>query len=888
MKLKRRLLSLLAAVAVVCSILPVALADSATTMYVGQTGSLSSTYANTGWAYGFTWTSSDPTVVSVTSDNGYYVDGQYYGSGSATITARGVGTATITCVVSYYGEPLMGTLSNSWEITVAQGSGTSSGVGGSVSGYLTYLSAGALTLNKDAYSTLTISPASSYVQISSVTWQSWNESIVTVSPISSGTAAYLYGVAPGLTTVTATVQGYYYSATGYKPFTEYLGCNVTVPDSTSGTNNGYFYVSPNTLQLDVAETTVTTLTATPYTGSGLTSAQMANITWYSSDSSVVEVYGYVTGSGYTSTATGTTAYVRGVSAGTATVYARLTIGTQTYAYATCSVTVGAATSGATADVVYTLVKGQSQSLDAATFKSFWNDTYPLGALDYVVFGTSSGSVGSLVYNYRTSSGFSSQKASAMGVPFYANPALNQYGLNSVYFTPGTTASSYTTGVLSVPFTAYGTSSSYSGSSTTMTGTLYIVVTNNAVQAISYAPTGASVTLNPSDFVSVYKQAMNITSATTTPTVYIQFLDVPMYGELYYHYGSYNYTYGYAGTKLDGSNIGDYRFSSNSTGAYGIDDVSYVPGVSGDTIRYAAYSSATGGTLLYVGEINFTQSKAVDSDVKYYGSVGSTIAFNAQSFYDQLGSTSYYMTFTLPTTGTLYQKNAGGTYTAMTASHFVPLSGTYNGSADVNSICFVPAAGFTGVVEIPYTATTLLGATTRGTVKIYIAKSFTDVSANDWYYGYVTQLVAEGVVNGQTETTFAPRDNLKYGEALKMILEAAGYSEGAKLSGHWASGYLATAYANGFVNSTQIDLNAAIDRNTVAEITAKALRISPAVYVNSGITAPSDSTNGYVYALYNAGILTGSTENGVNVYKGSANILRSEVCAIICRICDYVK
>ena len=129
--------------------------------------------------------------------------------------------------------------------------------------------------------------------------------------------------------------------------------------------------------------------------------------------------------------------------------------------------------------------------------------------------------------------------------------------------------------------------------------------------------------------------------------------------------------------------------------------------------------------------------------------------------------------------------------------------------------------------------------------------------------------------------------MKYGEALKMILIAAGYPKQSETGGtHWASNYLDLAYQRGIVSSKNIDLNATVDRNTIAEIAAKALGLAKATYINAGIVGPVDSSNGYVYALYNAGILNGSFINGSNYFQGSNPITRAEIAKIICAINDY--
>jgi hypothetical protein len=43
--------------------------------------------------------------------------------------------------------------------------------------------------------------------------------------------------------------------------------------------------------------------------------------------------------------------------------------------------------------------------------------------------------------------------------------------------------------------------------------------------------------------------------------------------------------------------------------------------------------------------------------------------------------------------------------------------------------------------------------------------FTDVKPTSWYYEDVDNAVRLGIINGKSETTFAPNDNLTYAEAM---------------------------------------------------------------------------------------------------------------------------
>lgn len=164
-------------------------------------------------------------------------------------------------------------------------------------------------------------------------------------------------------------------------------------------------------------------------------------------------------------------------------------------------------------------------------------------------------------------------------------------------------------------------------------------------------------------------------------------------------------------------------------------------------------------------------------------------------------------------------------------------------------------------------------------------TYTDVSADAWYYTYVHDLSAAGVIDGFEDGSFRPAQSVTYGQALKLILLAAGYKEQAAVdNGHWASGYLKFAVTNKFVDDGAItDLDAAISRNEIADLTAKALGLS-----SDGVQNPfADSSRDSVVALYGAGIVEGSVENGRRLYKGGSAITRAEISAILCRVQKYV-
>lgn len=980
-QVKRRLLSAVMALAILCTLVPAALAfnGGSLSLQVGGSTTLSLVDSSAGaWGsplVGASWSATG--AVTVTPLNN---------GGSAVVTGTSVGSGKVVATAYFY---LYGEQTYTWDVTVS-GTAYPGGGGGTTVGYHTNLSQGTMTLNVSGSSYLTVSAMNSYYQIQNITWSSSNSSVAGVATYSGGTnSAYVTGYANGTATIYATVTGW--DSYTYQQFTDYLACVVTV-GTGAGTGSGVLTLSSNSLQMNYNATQ--TLSVTAINGVA-PSVGTTSVTWTTSDPTVVGFYN--TGYGNSSAVGTSVTLYSGAKAGQATITATtyvnsvpytaqcvvsvgntfnvtatvssgetgFTLGStniktstsvvnqiasalyssvvggyrtlshvifsnvtstygslnaaantpyyynsgslyygslesitfvpSTYAYTgsasfgfTAYDTMGAAYSGtltitvekgaSSLDVVYSATQGQTIQLKAQDFADFWQkQAGNLGSLRYVTFGNTSGTVGRLYYTAANG-----QQIAVPGstVQFYVSPGYNQVSLSSVSFVPSKTGVSYPTGTLAVPFTAYGTTSSVASAMTSRSGTLYIMVTNGAVEDISYQAPATGVKLSASDFLNVYRKATNTSFAVAS--MYIQLLDVPAYGSLYYGSGS-QLT---AGTKLTTANIGSLLFSSASNAANSIGNITYIPGntKAADTVRYVAYSTSN-GTPLYVGEINF--GVTAKGAIKYHTN-SSGVTFKSGDFFNtDTGLLAVqYITFGKPSSGTLYKDYSNGKGTVVSTSDLFAASASGPQISSLNSLTYVPAAGYTGVVSIPYTGSNITGTQISGTVKVYVvAKAFTDVPTTHWSYDYVTELTASGIVDGTTPTTFAPDASVKYGEALKLIMLAAGYSEQAKTGSHWASGYLTRAYRDGLVSSANIDLNANIDRYTIAAIAAKALKLSQVTNITSPFV---DTKDGYVLALYQAGIVEGDSSSGRTYYYGTSTIKRSEICAIICRINDYNK
>ena len=146
-----------------------------------------------------------------------------------------------------------------------------------------------------------------------------------------------------------------------------------------------------------------------------------------------------------------------------------------------------------------------------------------------------------------------------------------------------------------------------------------------------------------------------------------------------------------------------------------------------------------------------------------------------------------------------------------------------------------------------------------------------------------------MLGGYEDNTFRPNGEVTYGEALKMIMKAAGYADQAPTDKHWASGYLARAQADGLLPAGTVGLDRKISRYTIAEIAAKALKLPTSARTESPFSDMSMTVTSapYVLALYDAAIVNGTADSkGAVNYYGVNSIRRSEMAVIIYRMNTY--
>ena len=555
---------------------------------------------------------------------------------------------------------------------------------------------------------------------------------------------------------------------------------------------------------------------------------------------------------------------------------------------TLKITSSKSASSSKGDITYTVKAGEEVAFDDADFEKIYENSRCTGSLKYVEFSrpdSAFNNAGTLYSRYgkRNETAFTRSSLSSNKF-YYGDSDYGDYDLDELSFVADKSFS----GSVELSFTAYGGTGTRTNQN--VTGTLVIATGTSAgvsryVGNIRYNTTpSTALQINANDIARLFRK---YTSGEALQ--YLTLTSVPATGSLYYNY--YNTSkYGSAQMPLTASTAGNvvFSYSPASASEYDLSELTYIPSGSNycTSLGFTGYSS-NGTTVSATILISVTASPV--SEVYSVTTKGTSVNFPANSVYSAVASATGFglssiQLLELPasTAGVLYV----GSYAADTTS-----AHSYGSDTDsMSQLRFIPNSGFTGSVSIPYVALSSSGtALGAGVVSIGVVdsvKKFTDISTSTWCYKYVTELASANVISGYSNGTFQEKNTITYGAALKLIMLAAGYGEQAPtVKGSPFSGYLAKAKAAGLVSGNP-KLNGPITRLQIAQIAAKALKLSTA-----GLPSKkpfTDTNDVYVQALNAAGIIEGYFSNGTSTYKPNNTLTRGQVSAIVWRMKNSVQ
>lgn len=171
--------------------------------------------------------------------------------------------------------------------------------------------------------------------------------------------------------------------------------------------------------------------------------------------------------------------------------------------------------------------------------------------------------------------------------------------------------------------------------------------------------------------------------------------------------------------------------------------------------------------------------------------------------------------------------------------------------------------------------------------------FEDVPAEHWAYSYIMDLYNTGIINGKTDTLFVPNDNVTRAEFAKMAAMLFGLtaqSENSQFADvtadDWYAPYVIAATEAGIVNGTSETTFSPNDNITREQIAAIIGRQMGWTSENAAAYSDADSIAAYalpyVNGLTEQGILTGND----GMFRPKDNSTRAEAAAIVDRVKNH--
>ncbi len=175
--------------------------------------------------------------------------------------------------------------------------------------------------------------------------------------------------------------------------------------------------------------------------------------------------------------------------------------------------------------------------------------------------------------------------------------------------------------------------------------------------------------------------------------------------------------------------------------------------------------------------------------------------------------------------------------------------------------------------------------------------FSDINGH-WASRYAEELSKRGIINGYTDGTFRPENNITRAELAKLLCEAFGSGDGSTADftdvsqGSWYYKYIANALKDGIVTGFEdgsFKPDSFVTKQDAILMMYRAMLIKKSL--PAGYMVFKDDLNISSYAidatrcLGELGIITG---NESREFLPRNNITRAEVAAVVCRGLDYLQ
>lgn len=169
--------------------------------------------------------------------------------------------------------------------------------------------------------------------------------------------------------------------------------------------------------------------------------------------------------------------------------------------------------------------------------------------------------------------------------------------------------------------------------------------------------------------------------------------------------------------------------------------------------------------------------------------------------------------------------------------------------------------------------------------------FTDVKSTHWAYTNINELVELGIINGYSDGTFKPNNEIKVDEFIKLTVTALGYFPDPSTTGYWADPYIKKAKELKLIGPNEFtNYQRAIKREEMASIIVNAYTLNNTVSQGTLKTVVMKSLNDYslindnykdaVLVAYQEGLIAGKENNSFDP-RGYAT--RAEASTVIMRL-----
>lgn len=408
-----------------------------------------------------------------------------------------------------------------------------------------------------------------------------------------------------------------------------------------------------------------------------------------------------------------------------------------------SVEINVREGGGSGDIRYTCAAGRSVSFRSSDFSGLCRDLTN-SSLNYIILQGLPGSADGYLYHNNT-------RINSTGARYYNGTSSNR--ISALSFR----ASSSFTGTVDIPFVGYATSGE------TFSGTVSVDAAGSAqLDNIRYYTSySAAAVFQRDDFDSLSQWATDRNVSTVR-------FELPSsgQGDLYRNYYS-------------SSNRGSRITSSTSISAGSLNQVAFVPASGYVGTVYINFTGTATNSESFAGTVEIRVDRPGSDVTVRYNTRTAPVKFRAEDFRRNGSGLSYVQFGSMPSSGEghLYYQYSGpagyrqeaGTGTAYRSS----------GSSLISDLTFVPRAGYSGTVTLPYTGMNSNGTTFEGEVEITVSPSYSSAYFSDMN-GYSSQqraavdfLRENGIANGISASQYGPEYSITRGDFAVMVYQAFG-------------------------------------------------------------------------------------------------------------------